>query len=232
MKTIRLMECMNFTWQAEGSDSGKKMLLLRFKRCNRAHAYLEGNTYLKACPFCDTLVKMKVEQESEYYINEIQSMIDENNLGVMITGGEPGFGLNLISTIMIINSTKSYLYNIETNGCNLEKIIEGINKNKNVKVSLSPKIFCDEDYDFYNQLIPKIKDDNRIQIKLVYRNSDFENKFLDFLHEIKFDNNRIWLMPEGKTRDELIANSGIVFDACEKYKTNFTSRDHIIYGFV
>ena len=39
-------------------------------------------------------------------------------------------------------------------------------------------------------------------------------------------------MPEGKTREELINNSPKVFDVAEKYKTNFSSRDHIIYGFI
>ena len=61
---------------------------------------------------------------------------------------------------------------------------------------------------------------------------EFNNRFLDFLTEIKFNNNRIFLMPEGKTREELINNSPKVFDVAEKYKTNFSSRDHIIYGFI
>ncbi|OQA58530.1 MAG: 7-carboxy-7-deazaguanine synthase [Candidatus Atribacteria bacterium ADurb.Bin276] len=96
MKSIKLIECMNFTWQAEGDDCGKKMLLTRFKYCNRAHGYLEENG-LHPCPFCDTITKMKIETESDYYIKDLQMMIEENNLALMISGGEPGFGLNLQS---------------------------------------------------------------------------------------------------------------------------------------
>ncbi len=231
MKSVRLIECMNFTWQAEGDDSGKKMLLTRFKYCNRAHGYLENNG-LHACKFCDTITKMKIQSESEYYIKDLQMMIEENNLGLMISGGEPGFGLNLQSTINLVNLTKSYLYNIETNGCNLEKLIDGINKNKNVKYSLSPKIFDENDYIFYVDLIEKIKVNEKVIIKLVYEGTEFNNRFLNFLEECMFNNNRIFLMPEGKTKEELIMNSPKVFDVAEKYKTNFSSRDHIIYGFI
>ena len=229
MKTVRLIEFFNWSWQGESEDSGKKMLLLRFKHCNRAHGYLENNG-LKACRFCDTLTKMNIIQEAEYSIKDIQEAIDLNNLACLISGGEPGFGNNLQSTINIVNLTKSYLYNIETNGCNLEKMIEGINKNKNVKYMLSPKLFTQEDYDFYINLIDKIKDNDKVYIKLVYE-GEAQDILLNHLQSINFDNNRIWLMPEGKTLEELIKNSPIVFDAAEKYKTNFSSRNHIIYNF-
>lgn len=231
MKTVRLIECMNYTWQAEAEDAGKKMLLLRFKYCNRAHGYLEKNGK-SACKFCDTLIKMNIGVESEYSIKNLQTMILENNLGVLISGGEPTFGINLLSTYEIVNFTTAWLYNIETNGHQLEKLIKGINKDKNIKYILSPKIFDDNDYDFYIDLINKIKDNEKVKIKLVYEGSDYNIKFLNFLTKIKFDNNRIWLMPEGQNRDELIKNSPKVFDAAEKYKTNFSSREHIIYGFI
>jgi organic radical activating enzyme len=231
MKTVRLLELINYTWQGESVDSGKKMLLLRFKRCNRAHGYLEKNG-LTACSFCDTIVKMQVMQEANYNIKDIQLMIDENNLGCLISGGEPGFGFNLQSTIDIVNLTKSYLYNIETNGCNLEKMIEGINKNKNVTYVLSPKLFTDEDFSFYKNLIENIKDNDKVIIKLVTENRPEIHQFLDFLKETKFNTNRIWLMPQGKSKDELIKNAPFVFDMCEKYSANFSSRDHVIYDFI
>jgi len=40
------------------------------------------------------------------------------------------------------------------------------------------------------------------------------------------------MMPEGVTRPDLIKNAEKVFDMCEKYKLNFSSRSHILYGFV
>jgi organic radical activating enzyme len=231
MKKVNLIELINYSWQGESIDSGKKMLILRFKRCNRAHGYLENNG-LVACNFCDTLIKMKVLMEAEYSINDIQAMIDKNNLAVLISGGEPGFALNLKSTVDIVNLTKSYLYNIETNGCGLEKMIEGINKNKNIKYMLSPKLFTKDDMIFYKELISNIKENDKVIIKLVCEDRPEIHQFLDYLKDIKFDSNRIWLMPEGRNRDELIKNAPFVFDMCEKYSTNFSSREHIIYGFI
>ncbi len=56
---------------------------------------------------------------------------------------------------------------------------------------------------------------------------------IDFLHFLndKDMGTRVYLMPEGKTKSELINNSYIVFDLAEEFNMNFTSRNHIIYGF-
>lgn len=219
MRDIRLIQSFQ-SYQGEGPDSGKKMIFLRFKRCSRK------------CKFCDSQVLMRVSNEFEMSIKEIQSIVDEYKTNICITGGEPLFNNNLLATIDIVNSTKCNLYNIETNGLELEKAIAGINKNKNVKYILSPKIFDDNDYTFYESLVKNIKDNEKVHIKLVYEGTEYNNKFLDYLQEINFDNNRIWLMSEGATREDLIKNSPKVFDAAEKYKTNFSSRDHVIFGFV
>jgi organic radical activating enzyme len=219
MKNINLVE--NFlSWQGEGRDSGKKMLIVRFKHCNRH------------CKWCDTQVKMRVSMEAEYSFVDIQNQINESNFGLLITGGEPTFGINLNKTIDLINYIKCNILNVETNGYNLVELLEKVNKNKNVTYSLSPKLFSYEDLAFYIKLIDSIKDVEKVDIKLVYEENEYVTKFLDYLITIKFDNNRLWFMPEGKTKEELFNNSPIVFDACEKYKANFSSRNHIIFGFV
>ena len=43
---------------------------------------------------------------------------------------------------------------------------------------------------------------------------------------------KVWIMPEGTTREKLIENAPKVFDICEKYNFNFSSRTHILYGFI
>lgn len=218
-RNIRLIE--NFmSYQGEGPDSGKKMLFLRFKRCNRD------------CLWCDTKVKSRVLNEFEFPLKDIQNIVDELETNICITGGEPTHNINLYSTIDIINRINCILFNVETNGCELEKLISSVNKNKNVKYILSPKIFDDNDYKFYESLVNNIKDNEKVHIKVVYEGTEYNDKFLNYLQEINFDTNRIWLMPEGADRDSLIKNSAKVFDAAEKYKTNFSSRDHVIFGFV
>ena len=53
------------------------------------------------------------------------------------------------------------------------------------------------------------------------------DEYKDLIH-----NQRVWLMPMGTNRADLIKNAGPVFDVCEKYNLNFSSRSHIIFGFV
>jgi 7-carboxy-7-deazaguanine synthase len=217
MKTIE-----NFvSWQGEGNDTGKRMLILRFKSCNRA------------CRWCDTSVKMRISLETEISIQEIQDVINNEKCGLMITGGEPTFNKNLEETIKLINEINCPIFNVETNGCNLIDLIDRVDKNKNVTYSLSPKIFTKEDYDYYTTLVNKIKDNKNVIIKLVYENRYPVDLFLEYLTiKIDFDNQRIFLMPEGTTREEILSHAPMVFDAAEKYKVNFSSREHIIYGFV
>jgi len=97
---------------------------------------------------------------------------------------------------------------------------------------LSPKLFTDDDLKFYYNLVTNIKDNENVIIKIVCEDREYIHKFMNYLTEIKFDMNRVWLMPEGATRDELIKNSPFVFDMAEKYSTNFSSRDQVIYGFI
>lgn len=217
-KVVRLIECFQ-SYQGEGPDTGKSMLIVRFKRCNRQ------------CPWCDTTVKMRISVESEYEIQTIQSVIDDKKCGLLITGGEPTFNLNLSGTLDLINCTNTKYYNVETNGYGLLKLIKDVDPKKNVKYILSPKLFTDKDLEFYSDLTKKIYTNEKVYFKIVTEDRKLIHDYLKFLTSFNI-NDRVYLMPEGKSKDEIIQNSPCVFDMCEKYKFNFSSREHIIYGFV
>ena len=229
------------TWQGEGPDAGKRMLLCRFKTCDRR------------CYYCDTIVKMRSSVESEYSIEQLQKVIDEEKCGLMITGGEPTFESNIDDTITLVKELKVHgPINIETNGFGVKDLI-GIfydfgtitNFARNFpSIILSPKIFTEEDLTFYKDIINYVEVVNNTIIhfpyyKLVYTYNDvkinnYNDMFLQYLMEnSKMEpNRRVYLMPEGKTKEELIKTSPIVFDKCEEWKVNFSSREHIIYGFI
>lgn len=219
MNKVKVIEAFT-SWQGEGNDTGKRMLILRFKNCNRK------------CPWCDTNVKMRISAEFELTLKEIQKIVDQENAGLLITGGEPTFGTNFQETISLINKIKANVYNVETNGCDLIDLIKLVNKNKNVNYSLSPKLFNDIDFMGYRRLAEELKDNKRVFIKLVTEDKPLVIEFLDYLKEIEFDMNRVFLMPEGTTKESIINHAPFVFDMAEKYKCNFSSREHIIYGFV
>ena len=66
MNSVKLIESC-ITWQGEGPDSGRRMLMLRFKRCNRN------------CSWCDTQVRMRNAMESDYSLHDLQLIIDQYN---------------------------------------------------------------------------------------------------------------------------------------------------------
>jgi organic radical activating enzyme len=218
MKKVRLIE--NFlSWQGEGPDVGKPMLILRFKRCNNS------------CPWCDTQVKMRVFEEAEYPLTSIQTIVNEKNCGLLITGGEPTFNLNLNQAISLINEVAAPIYNVETNGHDIISLIKAVRKQKPVKYILSPKIFSEGDLSFYKDLTSKIATNQKVFIKLVCEDRPSIHEYLDFLKVTDFDNFRVYLMSQGKTRDESLANSPIIFDLAEQYGFCVSDRMHIIYDF-
>lgn len=219
MQKIRIIE--NFiTWQGESLHTGQRMLLLRFKTCNRT------------CKFCDTQVKLRVSQEFDFPLKEIQKIVNEEKCGLLISGGEPTFSDNLDQTVSVINKIKTHIYDVETNGVGLEELIKRVNKNKNVYYILSPKLFNQTDLIGYKRLTELIRNNKRVQIKIVTEDRPEIHQYLDFLRDTNFDMTRVWCMVEGTTKEELLSHAGFVFDMAEKYKCNFSSREHIIYGFV
>ena len=219
MSNVKLIEVCT-TWQGEGPDTGKRMMLVRFKRCNRT------------CQWCDTQIRMRNLMESDYCFNQLQTTLDDNKSALLISGGEPSFGLNLNQTVALLNELVYPVANVETNGLDLVKLISRVKQDKNIKYMLSPKLFTKDDTAFYIKLVDEIKDNEKVFIKLVCEPTENINIFLDYLNQIDFSASRVYLMPEGTTREDLIKHSPFVFDMCEKYNFNFSSRSHIIYGFI
>lgn len=220
-QSVKLIE--NFcSYQGEGPDSGQAMIILRFKTCNRK------------CPWCDTAVKMRISAEAPYQLSDIQETIYKTRSGLLITGGEPTVPRHIDEVILLLNELNYPIANVETNGYDLLGLYGKVSLGKNIHFIYSPKLFHSDDLEIAMELTEKIIKHDNIFIKVVYEDEILVRNYLDFLTSI-IDRNKVhkvWLMPEGINRPDLIKNSEIVFDACEKYKFNFSSRNHIIFGFV
>jgi len=217
-KQVKLIEFFR-SFQGEGVDRGRLMVILRFKYCNRK------------CSFCDTNVKMRISQEGIYDLSAIQKVIDEHKCGILVTGGEPTIAKHFKECLLLLNELDYPIANVETNGYNLLSLISQVKADKNVNYSYSPKIFTQRDLE--NEIISTgqlIKYPN-VYFKVVYEDRALVNDYLEALSVLNV-NQRVYLMIEGVTRADLIKNSGAVFDACEEYNFNFSSRDHVIYGFI
>jgi hypothetical protein len=120
-------------------------------------------------------------------------------------------------------------------------LISLVDPQKPVRFIYSPKIFNDDDYEVALDFVNKVLiNNNKVSMKLVYDGNRIMDDFMRHIDEIfslsstsQFLNSeKVWVMPEGITSTNLIINSGKIFDICEKYNFNFSSRNHIIYGFV
>jgi len=222
-KSVKLIECFA-SYQGEGPDSGRSMLILRFKYCNRN------------CPWCDTKVKMRISVETSYPLSKIQEVINDKQCGILVTGGEPTFDRHFDDTLMLLNELDYPIANVESNGFRLIDLVKQTTSN-NVKFIFSPKLFTDNDHTFACEVTTRLLEEygDRVFVKVVYEDRRLVTSYLSWLSYFvckkKLFSN-VWLMPEGVTRTDVLKNSEAVFDACEKYKFNFSSRNHVIFGFV
>jgi len=216
---VRLIE--NFcSFQGEGPDVGRTMVILRFKTCNLN------------CPWCDTKVKMRASNEAVYSLRELQSIIDKRRAGVLVTGGEPSVEKHINDSIAILNILNYQVANVETNGYNLEDLLSKVSPKKPVKFIYSPKIFNENDLDLAISKTENFVSFSNVYFKIVYEERDLVEKYLQLLSSICEEHHRIYIMPEGSTKEKLIEHSAKVFDICEKFKFNFSTRSHIIYDFI
>lgn len=220
--SVKLVELFT-SFQGEGPDTGKRCLILRFKECNRN------------CPWCDTKAKMVDSEETIYNLNEIQRVVSGEKSGLLITGGEPTFSNNFQQTLTLLNELKYPFANVESNGYQLAELVKTVSvvKRSGIRFMYSPKIFTPDDLAEAIGKTNYLATQSDVFVKLVYDKTKTEllHVYLDHINKIKL-NNRVYLMPQGTSRDELLRDTRGVLNAAERFKVNFSSREHIIYGFV
>jgi len=227
--TIKLIELSN-TWQGEGPDCGRQMLLARFKYCNLA------------CKYCDTMIKMKTAIEGEFTIDEINAALIKTK-ALMITGGEPTLDIskadNLASTIWMLKKCDYQTVNIETNGCNIELLLDAIdNQIKNperIKVIYSPKFSKFSDLDNNLAKSKSVINHPSVYFKIVVDNSDIYDvikTYIKELSEMTDNRGKIYLMPLGITYQEIMKNWKDCIDVADEYSVNLSTRMHIVNDFI
>jgi len=205
--------------QGEGRTIGKNVVFLRLSGCN-----------LK-CTYCDS--KYSWSDGKFIQMSDIIDYIKSTKAnGLVITGGEPLLQLEAIKCLLVDISNeigKDFHIEIETNGT----IKIGIYDNylfSNVYFNVSPKL---KNSDCFYKL-----DD--VRVNLIHFNNYFKNSIFKFVVSSKddideinilcegFNENRIYLMPEGITREVQIKNQIDVIDICKEFGYNFSPRTHIL----
>ena len=184
---------------------------------------------------CDTSVKMRISMEAEYKMKDIQKIIHTTKSGIMITGGEPTVPKHFDEALALLNHLDYPIANVESNGFQLKELINQAPKSKLIHYMYSPKIFGRKDVDKAISLTEKLLDYDNVYFKIVYEENFAVKDYCVWLSKQIQERDwghRVWLMPEGSTRADLIKNSSIVFDAAERLNFNFSSRNHLIFGFI
>jgi len=216
MNKIKAIEVIR-TFQGE-VNIGKRILLIRFKSCNNK------------CSYCDTRDKLLDLLEGEYKLDDIQEIINKENRGLLITGGEPSFDSNFDQTVELLTKLNYPFADIETNGYKLIDLYEKTKDIKNINYIFSPKLFHNGlHYQYIKECVDKIG--NKLTIKVVSNYSDKIRMldYLQFLDRLNFNQN-IYLMPLGKTKKEILEGMPEIISIARTYGFNITTRMHLIHN--
>lgn len=193
-----------YSIQGEGPKTGEKAVFIRLAGCNLR------------CKFCDAKYAYK---GGELALNELIAkikMYDCNN--IIWTGGEPA--LQIKEIYKIIRKLKGYSHDIETNGTFffLPRLFETI--------VISPKKQA-----INNNLTRKYKELNNVYFKFVVGNLKDYIFWKKFAGDLKIKKQKVYFMPEAKTRKILIEKSKWLISQAKKGGFNFSGRLQILKGF-
>lgn len=217
------------SFQGEGVNSGCECVFLRLSTCN-LH-----------CSFCDTPYtwdwkKHDFNKETKMYsVAELAHKIRMFKIKhIVVTGGEPMLQQNQLYLLFkeLTSYHRQYYFEIETNGT-ISPILEfAIMVNQ---FNVSPKTKnSDNDmkslYDIYRRTLPEYDAYSGVSFKFVINTMDdikeVEENFMNLI-----THNKIMLMPEGITREEIMQKDGWISEYCRAKGYQFSTRLHILkYG--
>lgn len=203
---MKISECF-LSLQGEGPEIGHPTIFLRLSECNLINDNI-------GCEFCDSkwsqegkekLIKEVVEEIKKYHIKH-----------VTITGGEP------------------LLQELE-----IDKLMDALDKVGDYKISLETNGTIFTSLPFDTIIVSPKK--QKINMQVLKQYSELDNVFFKFVYEKKDDrwwesiifslkllNDKIYIMPEGKTRDEQLSKVDGVADYCVKNNYNMSLRLHVL----
>lgn len=198
-----------YSVQAEGLNLGLPSVFVRLQGCNRR------------CPWCDTPYALKELGGTNMSTSKVAQKITSFKCkNVVITGGEPLLQQDLI--IMMIHSIKgidpSYTFEIETNGTinPEEELVRLVDL-----FTVSPKF---DDFEF----APKFSRLDNVVFKFVVDEPDdliLIDKFIDTWVQERYP---VYLMPQGKTRKEILDRLPSLIEAAKQRNVMVTPRLQIL----
>jgi organic radical activating enzyme len=217
-----------YSLQGEGRYAGTPALFIRFKYCNLG------------CAWCDTKFTWDLEKIEPGFVKGANEVCEDANallrnvkmiprqVHVIFTGGEPMLHQHRLP--LLISQLQSFgfdFFEMETNGT----IVPSLEMATLISWwNCSPKL-RNNGLDPIQNIVPaalrEIELTDRADFKFVVQNkSDIDEIEREFLHIIS--RKGVMLMPEGVTRESILAKTGWLMEECQKRGFRFSSRLHIL----
>lgn len=209
--------------QGEGEFTGTPSIFLRTTGCNLR------------CWFCDTPFTSWEPEGTALSIDQILEQISELDAHhVVVTGGEPLL-LPDIGTLTAELQARGHFVTLETAGTIFREAVADL-------MSISPKLANStpsaerslvwsqrhEQLRHRPEVIRRLISRSWYQFKFVIDQPDDVAQVGNWLTEFpEIDRNRVWLMPQATTRDELLTKTDWIQKASDEAGFRFTSRLHI-----
>lgn len=231
---MKVNEIFGPTIQGEGKSAGKEVLFLRLSTCN-LH-----------CIWCDTPYTWnwtgtkhshpkKFDYKSEVWEMDnvhIYHKLEELGKGrvkaLVISGGEPLLQqINLLPLLEVLH-LKGWWIEIETNGtiAPLPDVLKFVNQ-----INCSPKLSNSMDEKKFRvrpTALNVLSASEKVYFKFVVSSENDVPEIQEYVQTYRMVPSRVYLMPLGMTRDELLLTREKTKALAETHGYNFSDRLHVI----
>lgn len=230
--------------QSEGSRAGRPTVAVRTTGCTHRCYFGEGG-------WCDSWYTSIHPEKGKYSFQDIINIYDANPeiKEMMLTGGSPTMHPSIVNELTHFASERQIIITIETEGSHFLETDYPLGL-----ISFSPKFsnsvpvlgattplgsVVDQKFiDTHNRL--RLNKESIKQSMAYHYNyhmkvvvnpverPDVWTEIRAFMDELEVPKDKIWIMPPGDNREELIRVYPMVINWCTENMYNFTGREHII----
>ena len=227
-------ECFGPTLQGEGKYIGKQAYFIRLGLCNLD------------CKWCDTPYTWDWTGKNGYKysksielrrstVSELAAKVPATCQHVVLTGGEPVLQQTALFELASLLRERGHTVEIETNGTIKPKSTDWLrlavqHNDLGVQFNVSPKLGNSGvawEIAINQEALLEYKQLGAI-FKFVISNDDDLEQVAYLQNELNLDAKSIYLMPEGRTQQEILARLPALFDVCALNGYVLTPRLHVL----
>lgn len=196
--------------QGEGRFAGTPSLFIRVYGCNLR------------CETCDTKYAYSGSFKEYTPMELVEIICKSKKKHVIWTGGEPLLYKKELLEVVELRIFTGKCFHLETNGIIFSYSIP----EEFYHITVSPK----KHYPKVDKVIKFWKDYENVDFKFVVGSSNWTwtlDEIRSVIDKFKLELDRIWLMPEGRTSEELRQFDKQIWEFCVEFGCNYSDRLHI-----